>query len=237
MTCVSWVGPSKLLACAVGKQPVDASAFAVATPLQLPDITSHTLFFTVAAPASRRSRNATRAASPACVPAPAAPSSWAESRRAPPGDNEVACVDMIDRRAYLFAALSLVAFGCSKPPESNATTTVPSSTSATTTTVSTTTVASDTSLPSAPSSTTVAKANPMPTDSPRDEGSGECGSRTEDWCAAPAGDPCGAHKDVTTCRADKKCKGMKYTGESVVACNDDGTGFTSNCPTVGCISR
>jgi len=64
-----------------------------------------------------------------------------------------------------------------------------------------------------------------------------CGSNTSDWCAAPAGDACGVHKNVAACKADKKCKGMKYTGESLVACKDDGTGFTSNCPTVGCISR
>ncbi len=148
---------------------------------------------------------------------------------------------MIDRRAPLFAALALAAFGCSKPPESNATT----SPSSTTATVSTTTVASDATTTTAPSSTTVAKVDPTPSTptppasprTPRGKGGGECGSRTEDWCAAPAGDACGAHKDVATCRADKKCKGMKYTGESLVACKDDGTGFTSNCPTVGCISR
>lgn len=64
-----------------------------------------------------------------------------------------------------------------------------------------------------------------------------CGTKTDDWCAAPAGDACGVHKNVAACKADKKCKGMRYTGESLVACKDDGTGFTSNCPTVGCISR
>jgi hypothetical protein len=58
-----------------------------------------------------------------------------------------------------------------------------------------------------------------------------------DWCPSPAGDPCGEHKDVASCRADKKCKGMPYKGESLMACRDDGTGFSKNCPTVGCISR
>ncbi len=64
-----------------------------------------------------------------------------------------------------------------------------------------------------------------------------CGVRPSDWCASPAGDPCGAHQDVASCRADARCKGMKYRGESVVACKDDGSGFATNCPTVGCLSR
>ena len=64
-----------------------------------------------------------------------------------------------------------------------------------------------------------------------------CGMGPGDWCPAPAGDPCGAHKDVASCRADPRCKGMPYRGESVVACNDDGHGFSTNCPSVGCISR
>jgi hypothetical protein len=59
----------------------------------------------------------------------------------------------------------------------------------------------------------------------------------DDWCASPPGDPCGAHKDVMSCRADPKCKGMPYRGESVVACRYDDAGFGTNCPTVGCISR
>ena len=72
-----------------------------------------------------------------------------------------------------------------------------------------------------------------PLDPPRDP----CGTRIHDWCPSPAGDPCGEHKDVTSCRADKKCKGMPYKGESIVACRYDATGFATNCPTVGCISR
>lgn len=63
-----------------------------------------------------------------------------------------------------------------------------------------------------------------------------CGLRADDWCPSP-GDPCGAHKNKAECKADPKCKGMPYKGESLIACKDDGTGFASNCPTVGCISR
>jgi hypothetical protein len=64
-----------------------------------------------------------------------------------------------------------------------------------------------------------------------------CGMSPRDWCPSPAGDPCGKHKDVAACKADKRCRGMPYRGESVVACTDDGSGFSPNCPTVGCISR
>jgi hypothetical protein len=64
-----------------------------------------------------------------------------------------------------------------------------------------------------------------------------CGLSPSDWCPSPAGDPCGQHKDLSSCKADKRCKGMPYAGESVIACSDDGSGFSPNCPTVGCISR
>ncbi|HMF42811.1 MAG TPA: hypothetical protein VKQ32_19200 [Polyangia bacterium] len=64
----------------------------------------------------------------------------------------------------------------------------------------------------------------------------DCGTRPGDWCPAPAGDPCGAHKDLTSCRADPRCGGRPYSGESVVACKFDGRGFGENCPTVGCVS-
>jgi hypothetical protein len=64
-----------------------------------------------------------------------------------------------------------------------------------------------------------------------------CGMSPDDWCPAPAGDPCNAHRDVPSCRADKRCKGMGYKGESVVACLLGPDGFATNCPTVGCISR
>lgn len=63
-----------------------------------------------------------------------------------------------------------------------------------------------------------------------------CGMSTSDWCPAPAGDPCGAHKNVDACKADPKCVGMPYRGESVVACQYDERGFGTNCPTVGCKS-
>ena len=101
----------------------------------------------------------------------------------------------------------------------------------------------DGSIPYAPPSalptgapTTTASAPSRPT-APLPPPSSPCGLRTTDWCPSPAGDPCGAHKDVASCRADRACKGMPYRGESAVACMDDGHGFSSNCPTVGCISR
>ncbi|MFO1518704.1 MAG: hypothetical protein U1F57_03420 [bacterium] len=64
-----------------------------------------------------------------------------------------------------------------------------------------------------------------------------CGISPTDWCPSPAGDSCGAHKNEKECRADPKCKGMPYRGESVEACMADGRGFWSNCPAVGCVSR
>ena len=77
---------------------------------------------------------------------------------------------------------------------------------------------------SASSVTTTATPNPF------------CGMSPSDWCPAPAGDPCGAHRDVASCRADERCVGMRYRGESVVACMFDARGFATNCPTVGCMS-
>jgi hypothetical protein len=64
-----------------------------------------------------------------------------------------------------------------------------------------------------------------------------CGFDPRDWCAAPAGDPCGAHRDEPSCRADARCRGIPYRGESFVACVPDGKGFWTNCPAVGCVSR
>ena len=61
-----------------------------------------------------------------------------------------------------------------------------------------------------------------------------CGMGVTDWCPAPAGDLCGRHRDTASCKADQKCFGMPYRGESVVACLLDSRGFASNCPTVGC---
>lgn len=63
-----------------------------------------------------------------------------------------------------------------------------------------------------------------------------CGESPRDWCPAPAGDPCGRHRNVTACRADPACHGLPYRGESVVACILDERGFGTNCPTVGCTS-
>jgi len=64
-----------------------------------------------------------------------------------------------------------------------------------------------------------------------------CGFSPRDWCPAPPGDPCGRHPSETACRADSRCRGLAYRGESAVACMSDGKGFSSNCPAVGCISR
>jgi hypothetical protein len=64
----------------------------------------------------------------------------------------------------------------------------------------------------------------------------DCGMRPDDWCAPPPGDPCGAYKDLPSCRADPRCGGRPYAGESVVACRFDARGFGENCPTVGCVS-
>ena len=63
-----------------------------------------------------------------------------------------------------------------------------------------------------------------------------CGLKANDWCAPPAGDPCGAHKTADSCRADARCAGMTYRGEGP-ECKIDERGFSTNCPTVGCISR
>jgi len=63
-----------------------------------------------------------------------------------------------------------------------------------------------------------------------------CGMNPKDWCPAPAGDPCGRHRNAADCRADAQCYGMPYRGESVEACLLDARGFASNCPTVGCTS-
>src|SRR5262245_21104050 len=63
-----------------------------------------------------------------------------------------------------------------------------------------------------------------------------CGMSPSDWCPAPAGDRCGEHKDAASCQADLACFGMRYRGESIVACQFDERGFASNCPTVGCTS-
>ena len=63
-----------------------------------------------------------------------------------------------------------------------------------------------------------------------------CGTRLNDWCPAPPDDPCGAHKDKASCQSDPRCVGMRYKGESLIACHFDERGFADNCPTVGCMS-
>lgn len=63
-----------------------------------------------------------------------------------------------------------------------------------------------------------------------------CGLGPYDWCAAPAGDPCGEHRDINSCHADGRCVGMRYRGESVARCFPGDRGFSPNCPTVGCRS-
>ena len=63
-----------------------------------------------------------------------------------------------------------------------------------------------------------------------------CGMGGTDWCPAPPGDTCGRYHSTASCKADPKCFGMPYRGESVVACILDTRGFASNCPTVGCTS-
>jgi hypothetical protein len=63
-----------------------------------------------------------------------------------------------------------------------------------------------------------------------------CGMGVTDWCPPPPGDACGRHPNTGSCKADQKCFGMPYRGESVVACLLDSRGFASNCPTVGCSS-
>ena len=85
--------------------------------------------------------------------------------------------------------------------------------------------------------TTTTPAATAPTTAPSTTAATSCGMSPTDWCPSPPGDPCGRHTNTAACRADKACKGMPYRGESFVACIDDGTGFATNCPTVGCISR
>ncbi len=62
-----------------------------------------------------------------------------------------------------------------------------------------------------------------------------CGKSPSDWCASPAGDPCGRHRTKAACMADNACHGMRYHGESVIACIFDARGFAENCPAVGCV--
>jgi hypothetical protein len=62
----------------------------------------------------------------------------------------------------------------------------------------------------------------------------QCGTGIDHWCPAPAGDPCGQHRNVAECKADPKCYGMPFRGVSFLPCVLDERGFGVNCPTVGC---
>jgi hypothetical protein len=64
----------------------------------------------------------------------------------------------------------------------------------------------------------------------------ECGTLPGDWCPAPAGDPCGRHKNASECRGDFDCNGVPFRGPTKIACLTDRRGFSLNCPTVGCRS-
>jgi hypothetical protein len=64
----------------------------------------------------------------------------------------------------------------------------------------------------------------------------ECGTSPTDWCAAPAGDPCGKHRNANECRNDYSCNALPFRGATKVACITDRRGFSLNCPTVGCRS-
>ena len=63
-----------------------------------------------------------------------------------------------------------------------------------------------------------------------------CGMDPRDWGPSPPGDVCGRHTNAAACMADKACYGVRYRGESAIACIVDARGFPSNCPTVGCTS-
>lgn len=66
---------------------------------------------------------------------------------------------------------------------------------------------------------------------------GPCGYSPDDWCTSAEDGPCGAHTSAGDCRADPACRGMRYTGESVITCHWDENGYADNCPTVGCLPR
>jgi hypothetical protein len=77
---------------------------------------------------------------------------------------------------------------------------------------------------------------PPPTPPPASKPDPSCGMHPDDWCPSAPGDPCGEHKDKTSCAADERCGGLPYRGESLVACHFDARGFADNCPTVGCVT-
>ena len=82
-----------------------------------------------------------------------------------------------------------------------------------------------TAMPVTPASASTA-ASPAP----------PCDADLAGWCPGTAGDPCGEHPDLASCRADPRCGGKAFHGESLVACSFDERGFGTNCPTVGCES-
>ncbi len=63
-----------------------------------------------------------------------------------------------------------------------------------------------------------------------------CGTKIDDWCVVDPDDPCARHLNAAACKADEKCYGLAYRGESLAACRFDERGFGLNCPTVGCTS-
>jgi hypothetical protein len=68
-----------------------------------------------------------------------------------------------------------------------------------------------------------------------------CGTSRGDWCPAPMGDPCGGHENSADCRADQRCRAMRYRGPFIrtfVSCRIDARGFSANCGwlVVGCVS-
>jgi len=64
-----------------------------------------------------------------------------------------------------------------------------------------------------------------------------CGISPDDWCTSAKDSRCGRHLTATECRSDAACVGMRYAGESAIACHWDERGFADNCPTVGCLPR
>ena len=60
-----------------------------------------------------------------------------------------------------------------------------------------------------------------------------CGIAPNDWCPAPAGDPCGHHLSRAACQADPRCYGMPYRDELAIAYIAKERGFSSDCPNVG----
>jgi hypothetical protein len=92
------------------------------------------------------------------------------------------------------------------------------------------------SAPPSPTTAQLQVTPPAPAPPPPERKPG-CGRSPGDWCTSAADGPCGAHPDQDSCRADARCEGAPYRGESLVACTPDGKGFWTNCPAVGCVER